>query len=185
MTKEELIEELKATLVKTKVDKLSKIVKQQSFSLRDLVDVTFHENKNIAFRAAWVLENVFLENPVFYLFGLDYLVKRFPEVQYPSCKRHYAKIIMHLTAPKAHPLIKQKLQDTDMEPIVEKCFDWLIDPKVLIAVKVFASEALFNLRHRYDWVAEELANQIQFLMRNGSPAIQSRGKKLLATLFVN
>jgi hypothetical protein len=41
---------------------------------------------------------------------------------------------------------------------------------------------LFNLRTRYPWIEEELANQIKFLMRNGTAAIQSRGRKLLAQL---
>jgi len=182
MTKDDLIKQLSATLVKTKVDKLSKLVKDQGFNLRDLIDLTFHEDKNIAFRAAWVLENVYLVNPVFYLPELDYLLARFKDVVYPSCRRHYAKIIMHITRPKTPPPIKQKLQDTDLEPVVEKCFDWLIDPKVLIAVKVFAAGALFNLRTRYDWIAEELTDQIKFMMRDGSPAIQSRGKKLLEAL---
>ena len=58
----------------------------------------------------------------------------------------------------------------------------MIAPKVLIAVKVFAAEALFNLRYRYPWITEELTNQLQFLMINGSAAIQSRGKKLLNAL---
>ncbi len=56
----------------------------------------------------------------------------------------------------------------------------MIDPKVLVAVKVFSSEALFNLRHQYTWINEELADQIRFLMKDGSAAIQTRGKKLLA-----
>jgi hypothetical protein len=87
---------------------------------------------------------------------------------------------MHMTDPGMLPAIRTKLETLDLEPAVEQCFDWMIDPKVKIAVKVFASEALFNLRHRYPWIAEELENQIKFLMRNGSAAIQSRGKKLLA-----
>ena len=69
-----------------------------------------------------------------------------------------------------------------MEPIVEQCFDWMIDPKVLIAVKVFSAEALFNLRHRYPWISGELTEQLQFLMRDGSAAIQARGRKLLEKL---
>jgi len=86
---------------------------------------------------------------------------------------------MHLTGKKAPAIIRDKLQQLDLEPIVEQCFDWMIDPKVKIAVKVFASEALFNLRSRYPWIQEELANQLKFLMRNGTAAIQSRGRKLL------
>jgi hypothetical protein len=140
--------QLSATAGKTKVDKLVKILKDRSFLLRDLIDITFHPNKTVAFRAAWLLENVFLINPVFYLPETDYLLGRVNEVKNASCQRHYAKIIMHLTSPKAHALIKLKLADTDLEPIVAQCFDWMIDPKILIAVKVFSSEALFNMRMR-------------------------------------
>ena len=182
MTKDDLIKDLSATLVKTKVDKLSRIVKDQRFNLRDLIDLTFYEDKNIAFRAAWVLENVYLVNPVFYLPDLDYLLARFKEVTNPSCQRHYTKIVRHITMPRTRPLIKQKLQDTDLEPVVEKCFDALIDPKIPIAVKVFSTEVLFNLRNRYDWITEELTNQLHFMMRNGSPGIQTRGRKLLEAL---
>lgn len=182
MNKETLVKQLSATVGKTKVEKLSKLVKQQGFALRDLIDLTFYPDKTIAFRAAWLLENVFLVNPVFYLPEIDYLLTRFKDVKYQSCQRHYAKIIMHLTAPKVHPLIKAELAVKNLEPVVEQCFDWLIDPKVLIAVKAFSAEALFNLRRRYPWIADELANQLEFLMRDGSAAIQSRGKKLLAAL---
>ena len=182
MNRDELITQLAATYGKTKVNKLSLMVKEQNFAIRDLIDLTFHEDKTIAFRAAWLLENVYLANPVFYLPELDYLLQRFNKVEYPSCQRHYAKVMMHLTAPKVHPLIKQKLQETDMEPVVEKCFDWLIGPKVLIAVKVFSAETLFNLHTRYYWITDELTSQLQFLMQNGTAAIQSRGKKLLTLL---
>ena len=113
---------------------------------------------------------------------MDYLLSRIKDVENPSCKRHYAKIVMHITSPKSPLNIQEKLAVTDLEPAVEQLFDWMIDPKVLIAVKVFAAQALFNMRIRYPWIAEELANQIQFLMRDGSAAIQSRGKKLLLQL---
>lgn len=185
LTQAELIKELSATIGKTKVDKLSKLLKQQGFALRDLIDLTFYADKTIAFRAAWLLENVFLAYPVSYLPEVDHLLTRFKDVKYESCQRHYAKIIMHLTSPKVHPLIKAKLAETDMEPVIEQCFDWLIDPKILIAVKRFAAEALFNLRGRYNWISVELAAQVEFLMRDGSAAIQTYGKKLLATLDKN
>jgi len=169
-------------MIKTKVVKLSAIIKEQQFSISNLIDITFHPDKNIAFRAAWILENLFLQKPESYTENLEYLISRIKDVDNPSCKRHYAKILMHITAPKAPAIIKQKLIGIDLEPVVEQLFDWLIDPKILIAVKVFAAEALFNVRDRYPWITEELANQIRFLMRDGTAAIQSRGRKLLARL---
>jgi hypothetical protein len=177
-----LLKQISATIGKMKVLELSRILKEEQFALRDLIDLTFYPDKNIAFRAAWILENVFLQQPARYEPDLDYLISRMKDVKYESCQRHFAKIIMHITGKKAPEIIQQKLQQLDLERVTEQCFDWMIDPKVKIAVKVFASEALFNLRHRYPWIAEELANQLQFLMRNGTAAIQSRGKKLLAQL---
>lgn len=169
-------------MIKTKVVKLTAIIEKQRFSIKDLIDITFHPDKNISFRAAWILENLFLQKPESYIKNLEYLISRIKDVDNPSCKRHYAKILMHITAPKSPASIRQKLIVIDLEPVVEQLFDWLIDPKILIAVKVFAAEALFNMRNRYDWIAEELANQVRFLMKDGTAAIQSRGRKLLGKL---
>jgi hypothetical protein len=181
-TTDELIKEISTAGSKSRVVKLSILLKKQNFGLHDLIDISFHPDKNIAFKAAWVLENLFLQNAESYLEETDYLLSRVKDVENPSCKRHYAKIIMHITSKKAPASIQQKLTEIDLEPVLEKLFDWMIDLKVMIAVKVFAAQALFNIRGRYPWIAEELANQIQFLMRNGSPAIQSRGRKLLSQL---
>jgi hypothetical protein len=182
LTPDELIKEISTTMVKARVIKLSAILKEQNFAICDLIDITFHPDKNIAFRAAWILENLFLQKPESYLNDIDYLFERVKDVKNESCKRHYAKIVMHVTDPKALSSIKQKIEEIDLEPTVEQFFDWMIDPKAAIAIKVFASHALFNIRHRYPWIAGELKDQIQFLMRNGSAAIQSRGRKLLSQL---
>lgn len=182
LTSDELIKQIGAGITRVKVVKLGAILKKQHFLIKDLIGITFHPDKNIAFRAAWILENLYLQKPETYVENLDYLISRIKQVDNPGCKRHYAKIIMHITSPKAPPGIKQKLEQIDLEPVVEQLFDWMIDPKVLIAVKVFASEALFNIRERYPWISDELSNQIRFLMRGGTAAIQSRGKKLLAKL---
>lgn len=182
MTQAELIKQISTAMGKPRVLILAKVLGDEQHSLRDLIDVTFCPDKVMAFRAIWILENVLLGNPVKYAADLEYFVSRIKEVKHPGPQRHYAKILMHLTDRGIPPAITDTLKSMDLEPAVEQLFDWMIDTKVKIAVKVFASEALFNLRHRYDWIAEELASQIQFLMRNGSPAIQSRGKKLLAML---
>ncbi len=182
LSSDQLVKEISATITKSKVVKLRAILEKQQFALPDLIDLTFHPDKNIAFRAAWILENLFLEKPLSYLNDLVYLLARVGDVSNPSCKRHYAKIVMHVTSPKAPSGIQQKLLTVNLQPVVEQLFDWIIDPKVLIAVKVFSLEALFNMRQRYPWIAEELAGQIRFLMRNGTAAIQSRGKKLLGQL---
>jgi hypothetical protein len=128
------------------------------------------------------LDTTILAAPEQYTDNLEYFVKQMGQVTNASCKRHYTRIMMHLTGPDAPKAIKEKLTDLDLEIVVEQCFNWIIDPKVKVAVKVFAADTLFNLCGRYDWIKDELTNQIQFMMRDGGAAIQSRGKKLLASL---
>lgn len=178
----DLIKQISGTIGKPKVVKLSRMLAKNSTSPADLIAVTFHADKGIAFRAAWLLENMFLQNPECLLPYLSHFVNCMKKVKNPGCKRHYAKILMHLTAPNAPQQVRQYIQDINLEPGVEQCFDWIIDPNVLVAVKSFAAEALFNMRHRYPWIADELPNQLEFLMRDGSAAIQSKGRRLLSYL---
>ncbi|MFD2146446.1 hypothetical protein [Mucilaginibacter antarcticus] len=182
MDQAQLIKEIDTNIGKIKIVALGNKLHEQGFNLRDLITITLHPEPEVAFRATWLLENIFLQHPETYLPELGYLLSQMLLVIAPGSKRHYAKIVMHLTERNAPQLIKNGIQDIDFEPVIEQLFDWLIDPKNKIAVKAFAAEALFNLRHRYDWITEELANQLQFLMRNGSAAIQSKGKKLLKDL---
>ena len=181
-TGEDLVKNLSVRLSKAETEKLATQLAASGFGLKDIIDITFHSDKNIAFRAAWLLENVLMHHANTYAGSLPYLIHRFAGVSYPSNQRHYANIMIRLTSAKAGNDIQQNLAQTDMEPVVEKLFDWLIDPEVLVAVKCSAAEALMHLSRRYHWIAEELVNQLHFLMRNGSAAMQARGKMILKTL---
>lgn len=182
LSREQLIQEISATMGKTKVIELTALLNEHNFPLSQLIDLTIHPDKNIAFRASWLLENRLMASAEPYIGDFPYLFERFTAVEYPSCQRHYANIITRLTSPKAGKTTTEALAVTDMESVVEKLFDWLIDPKILVAVKCSSAEALMHLSTRYDWIAEELRNQLSFLMRNGTAAIQARGKMILKKL---
>ncbi|MVN22717.1 hypothetical protein [Mucilaginibacter arboris] len=179
---ETLRKQVAATLTKTKVLKLTAIAKRKDFSIKELIELTFDADKQIAFRAAWILENLLLTDPAAVLEDLEDILFCFPKVSNPSCQRHYAKILMYLSSSKAIDAIKTKMGAFNLEPVIETCFDWLIDPQVAVAVKVFCCETLFNLRNRYDWIADELIREVEFLMKDGSAALQSKGKKILKQL---
>ncbi|MDB5137890.1 MAG: hypothetical protein JWP37_4493 [Mucilaginibacter sp.] len=86
LTGDELIKEISTTTGKTKVIKLSAILRKQQFALHDLIDITFYPDKNIAFRAAWILENLFLQNPESYLSEIDYLFGQIKNVKMKAAK---------------------------------------------------------------------------------------------------
>ena len=182
LTEQQFVKQISATIGKSRVIELTKIIKEQEFPLHNLVDITFHPDRNVAFRASWILENVLLDDLDNYIPHINYLTKRFIDVNYPSCQRHYGNIIMRITSAKAPKSIKAVIKKIDFDPVIEHLFEWLIDEKVKIAVKSCAAEALFNLRLQYPWIREELTEQLQYLMRDGTAAIQSRGRKLLKEL---
>jgi hypothetical protein len=179
LTQQQLIEKLPQTLGKLKMLKLCRILEEQHFAWRNIIDITFHPDKVIGFRAVWILETIFLKDPENYLNDLEYFVSRFKGINNPGCMRHFTKLIMHMTDDTSPASVRQKLQAIDLEPVVEQLFDWMIDPKVKIAVKAFAGRALFNLKDRYDWVAEELEGQLKIFMYDRSAGMRAAAKNTL------
>jgi hypothetical protein len=183
--KNELLFHISETIGKTKVLKLTDILYNRSFNVRDLIQLTYIHEKEVAFRAAWILENLVLTDPVRFINDLEYLLMQFPKVINKSCQRHYAKIIMTLTGPDMDKQVRKKLENMHMEPVVERCFDLLIDSKTPVGVKVHCSQLLFNMRLRYAWIADVLTDQMKFMMDGGNPAIQAKGRRLLSYLVVD
>ena len=182
LTSDDLLKQLMTHPTRGFIERLSARVQKEHFELNKIIDLTFHPDTQVAFRAAWLLDTAILSSPQMYANHLPYLTKRMSEVTNASSKRQYARILMHLTAPDAPKVIGQQLKKINMESVVEQLFDWLIDPKVKVAIKVCAADTLFNLSNRYGWIKEELTCQIEFMLRDGSPAIQSKGTKLLILL---
>ena len=114
MTRDELTQKIANTIGKLKVLELSRILTEQQFNLHDLIDITFHPDKPLAFRAAWLLENMFLKDADVFIGNLQYFIERLPQVTNPGCQRHYAKILMHATEAKEHSPVKQKINRLDL-----------------------------------------------------------------------
>jgi hypothetical protein len=89
---------------------------------------------------------------------------------------------MYITSPEVPREVRIKVKEINLERVVELCFDWIIDPKMLVSVRASASEALFNLRHRYPWIAEELSNQLEYIMRDATPSLLAKSNYIWSYL---
>ncbi|WP_316747203.1 hypothetical protein [Pedobacter gandavensis] len=182
MTKDELISRLGAPMgLKTvKAIALNRnfyVKSEDGFTVKDVIDLTFHSRKELAFRAAWLLENIFFS---YYCLG-DYLedfLGRFPAQKHPGPMRHYAKILAFATSKQAKGLHPGQLEKIDFEPLIGLMFDWLIEEKVLVATKVQAMQALANLAPRYPWIKDELMETITHLEDMESVAFFGRAKQV-------
>ncbi|RJE75450.1 hypothetical protein [Reichenbachiella sp. MSK19-1] len=87
-----------------------------------------------------------------------------------------------IDAVKRNTLRVLQFQDIPEEyqgKLVDHCFHYLTDQKQAIAVHAFAMTVLANLCVIYPDLKNELRLVVEDLMRFGSAAIQSRGKKVL------
>ncbi len=182
MNRENLLNALSLTLTKAKVQELADLAGKAEFSVHDLLQLCFLKEKPaLAFRSAWVLEHVAAQYPELFLPCFPEFIKRLPEQDNLSCQRHFTKILMLFTGPKALPQYNVAWAAVpDHEAVVEVVFEWLINPATPVAVRVNCLDILLHLSDEFPWVREELQAQTEFFLKNGSPAMLSRGRKILS-----
>lgn len=176
MDKEELIERLDTRMNFQMVANSTTIIESCDLDVKDLLDISFHKKKEIAFRAAWMLEYIVKHKPLQFYPDIKAFLLLFPKQKNPSAMRHYAKIVVLMTERKSSLIYKEALTRIDMEPIIEVLFTWLVDPEMLVASKVHCMQALANLTTRYDWIEEDLLETIDHLMGIESIAFFARAK---------
>lgn len=178
MQHDHLLEALKTTLHKTKVEKLAGIAASDGFSIKELIDLTFHPKEKIAFRAAWILEYVYCSRPAKLVAEASYFLDRFHLQNNPSARRHYGKILALMTKKNAAQAVKEVLDKYETERLVETTFSWLIDHQVPVAIKSHCLNILANLNRKHSWIREELLQTMDFLVDQESVAFYAKVKQI-------
>ena len=179
-----LIDSIKTTLSKTKVEKLASIACNETFNVKDLIDVSFHQDQQIGFRAAWILENVCSNHNERFLPFINHFLEKFPQQTNLSALRHYVKILAFMTKKNASPDIKNIINNYQTDEIVEVVFAWLIDEKVPVAVKSHCLNILANLNAKHDWIKDELLATMDFLVDKESIGFFSKARMIRKQLSV-
>lgn len=154
------------------------LVEHFDLELNDLFDISFHKKKEVAFRAAWMLEYIMTHRPAVFAAHVPKLLELLPAQKNPSAMRHYTKIIAMLTDRRAVPLFQQFSKEWDFEATIAVLFTWLVEPEVLVATKVHCMQALANLAPRYDWIKDDLLATMDYLADIESIAFFARSKQV-------
>lgn len=176
MDKEELTARIDAPVKFQMVANSTALIENNDLKIDDLFDISFHKKKEIAFRAAWMLEYIMTHRPVQFSSHVERLFDLLPGQKNPSAMRHYAKMVVLLTDRKADPIYKEMVANLNFEPVIEVLFTWLVDPEMLVASKVHCMQALANLTIKYDWIKEDLLETVDYLMGIESIAFFARAK---------
>lgn len=150
--------------------------------LTDLIIIAEGKNKQLAFRAAWLLETIVLKETKHITNVYQSIIKQLPIQKNWSCLRSYSKICMWITDKKQNLIV---LEIAEEETLINCFFTCLTDPKCPVAVTVNALDVLYNLSDRHHWIQGELVAQIEFLLKKPSPALLSRAKRVKLKLQKN
>ena len=161
-----------------KVQLLAQTVCENKVSLRELIDLTFHQQEQIGFRASWILENIYTANPLAFSPNTIYFLDRFSKQTNPSARRHFAKILALITKKNGPDPIKSQLTNYDTNELVETAFAWLIDERVAVAVKSHCLNILANLVPKHPWIKEELTETMEHLAALESVAFFGKVKQI-------
>ncbi|RZK20756.1 MAG: hypothetical protein EOO86_03275 [Pedobacter sp.] len=170
-----LIDIIKHPIGKNKAEELAS---DEIISPKHLIDLTFHHDEQIGFRAAWILERVYSNHQGRFLSHAKDFLERLPSQQNLSALRHYVKILAFITNKKASVEIKAIIADYETDNIVEVVFAWLIDEKIPVAVKSHCLNILANLVPKHSWIKNELIETMEFLVDKESIAFFAKVKKI-------
>lgn len=178
MQSDQLLTAIQATLKKEKVLLLAQIASNPDFSVKELIDLTFHPDQQIGFRAAWILENLYTVSEGRFLPHLRYFSERFPEQENRSAQRHFAKILSFITHRKASPAVKSAFAAADAEGLISVVFDWLLDKETPVAIKSHCLSILANLSAGYPWIKNELLQTMEFMESGESIGFFAKVKQI-------
>lgn len=145
---------------------------------KDLIDLSFHKDEQIGFRAAWILERIYSNHQERFLSQANYFLDMLPQQHNPSALRHYVKILAFMTGKKASSEIKAIISNYETDNIVEVVFAWLIDENIPVAVKSHCLNILANMIPKYHWIKEELVDTMEFLVDKESIAFFAKVKQI-------
>ena len=135
---------------------------------RLLMELFFSKEVKVAQRAAWVFSHSTEHYPHLIEPYLEKLIKNLDHPIHVSQARNTLRALGFVTIP------------VELEGrIVSICFDFLLDPREAIAVKVFAMTVLGNNIGKYPELIEELEAIINDQWEIFSPGLKSRSKRVL------
>ncbi|WP_421942933.1 hypothetical protein [Pedobacter sp.] len=145
---------------------------------KDLIDLSFHQDEQVGFRAAWILERIYSNHQERFLPQVDYFLGKLPQQNNNSALRHYVKILAFMTGKKASSEIKAIISGYETDKIVEVVFAWLIDENIPVAVKSHCLNILANFIPKHQWIKEELIVTMEFLVDKESIAFFAKVKQI-------
>lgn len=137
----------------------------------EVLNLIFQENKQIAWRAAWIIDNATEKYPELLIPHIPAIIDLFLRTNNSSLQRIFTRI-----------LIRHKIPDHSIGTVFDRCFQ-LLSPIHAVAVRANAMQVLYNITEQWPDLKPELAMVIGGMLEEAEDAgIISKAKNLLKKL---
>lgn len=171
MNKTELLENIENCQSKQSVVQLAQLLANNSAMIESIFELMENDTNKKAWKAAWVLEHIYMENPVAITKHADTMIHIFMTSSCNGSKRILGKLL--------------SLSDITGKVdghFVNTCFELLKNDTVDVAVKVHAMQLIYNIGQRYPELGVELKMMLEEQIPNNTAAFNCRAKSLLKLL---
>lgn len=164
--------EVSSGLSKSNAIKVANYIGCDAKLFKQLVAIILENDIKIAPQAAWTLSCCVKQCPDIIYTQLEKLIDNLDKKNlHDAVKRNTVLVMQYIAIPEA---LQGKVANT--------CFRYLSSNKEAIAVRAFSMTVLYNICIQQPELKNELKLIVKEQMRNGEPAIVSRGKKVLNAL---
>jgi hypothetical protein len=155
-------------------DFVADLIIQKPDLFEELYRLFIKNSEPLSRRAAWVVDTVTEKRPELLSVHLDHIMKLLPTFRHDGLKRHSLRMIARSPLPSGDRLGE----------LATVCFDWLLSSKEATAVKVYSMEILYRISIIEPDLKKELADSIEYRLKEETAGFKNRGQKMLRKLNI-
>ncbi len=171
MEERELLQNIEGCRSKQDALFLAEYIANNPAVIKLVFEMMGNDSNKKAWKAAWLLDHVYLEKPDLINSHIDTMIKLFMQSHCDSTRRILGKLLSLYD-------ITNRVDGN----FVNTCFDMLISETVAVAVKVHAMQLLFNISQTYPELRAELKLILEEQITNNTAAFKARARRLLRKL---
>lgn len=137
----------------------------------ELMACFFDENHRFCQRAAWPVGDLGEKYPELLIPYLPQMIANIKSPKHDAVIRNTVRTWQYMSIPEAY-----------LGEIFELCFNYIIDPKIPVAIRAFSMTVCAKICKSVPELKEELILAIEEQLEHGSPGIRSRGKNVIKLL---
>ncbi|NTV83550.1 MAG: hypothetical protein HGA23_04525 [Bacteroidales bacterium] len=147
-----------------------KTLEENPDSIRDMLDLCFLEKYPLSMRAARAVQLYCEKHPAAIYPFLDEAVEKTIQSEIKGVRHNFLKIF-------AEFIEINKISDPG--PLLNTCFEWLLNRNITPAIKIHSMGVIFKLGLKEPTLLQELAATIEIIMDESEISLKTCGRKML------